>query len=189
MAYLPVGLSLKCRKILLVGGGEVAYSKFDKIIQFEPDSLTLIAKEFNPKYFDLSNCKYQLIKKSFEESDLDGIDFVIVAIDDQKIQREIYQMCRSKKIMCNCVDLLDCCDFIFTAFVKKEDIVISINTNGKVPGLSAVLKDEIEKKLPVNLQEIFEELVKLRASLTPGKERMNFIRNKAKELIALGNLK
>ena len=70
-----------------------------------------------------------------------------------------------------------------------KNVVISINTNGKVPGLSAVLKDQIESTLPKNLKEIFDELVHLRASLTPGKERMNIIRNKAKELMQIGDIK
>ncbi len=189
MAYLPVGLSLKGKNILLVGGGEIAYFKYDKIVQFEPENLIVVAKEFNPKYFNLNYNKFQFKQKAFEENDLVDIDYVIVAIEDQVIQREIYQICKAKKILCNCVDLLDCCDFIFTAFVKKDDIVISINTNGKVPGLSAVLKDQIESTLPKNLKEIFNELVQLRASLTPGKERMNIIRNKAKELMQMGDIK
>jgi len=189
VAYLPVGLSLKGKSILLVGGGEIAYFKYDKIVQFDPEKLVVVAKEFNSKYFNINDCQFQLKQKAFDESDLIGVDYVIVAIEDQIIQREIYQICRSKKILCNCVDLIDCCDFIFTAFVKKDDIVISINTNGKVPGLSAVLKDHLEEKLPKNLKEIFDELVHLRSSLTPGKERMNIIRNKAKELMQIGDLK
>jgi precorrin-2 dehydrogenase/sirohydrochlorin ferrochelatase len=117
------------------------------------------------------------------------VDVVIVAIDDQNLQREIYHQCQKRKILCNCVDLLDCCDFIFTAYIKKDDLVISINTNGAVPGLSAVLKNHIEKFIPSNIEQILNSLKEYRNGLAPGKARMKLVREKAERMLSEGDCK
>lgn len=185
MSYLPIGLNLKDKNILLVGGGEIAFQKLEKLIQFYPKTIKIISKEVSEEILQIKRNDDLIVLKEVEVSDLDDVDYVIVAIDDQVRQREIYQQCRQRKILCNCVDLLDCCDFIFNAYVKKDDVIISISTNGKVPGLSAVLKNYIEQSLPTNLTEIFEELLQMRKSLNPGKERMKKIRARASELLGV----
>lgn len=186
MSYLPCGINLSGKTILLIGGGEIASEKMEKLIQFSPMKVNVITREISKGLQNLLRVNDILFLKEFEEADLNDVDIVIVAIDDKVRQREIYDICRNKKILCNCVDLLDCCDFIFNAFVKKDDVIISISTNGKVPGLSAVLKKHIEQNLPKNLTEIFDELLQMRKSLKPGKERMQKIRQRASELLELG---
>lgn len=185
MSYLPIGLNLKNKNILLVGGGVIAYQKLEKLIQFFPQRIRIVAKNISNEVNQMARAEDEIVSREFTIEDLENTDFVIVAIDDQSKQREIYQLCQQRKILCNCVDLLDCCDFIFNAYVKKDDIIISISTNGKIPGLSAVLKNYIEQNLPKNLPEIFDELVLMRRTMSPGADRMKKIREKASELLGM----
>ena len=75
--------------------------------------------------------------------------------------------------------MLDCCDFIFPSLVKRGDITIAINSNGLLPGFSAVLRGYLEETLPLGIERTFNELVELRRSLPPGPKRMQYIREQA----------
>lgn len=189
MSYLPVGLNLGKLRVLLVGGGEIAYFKYTKLLEFSPEKLTVISKNFNQDFQKIRADRSQFVEREYRVSDLFDVDVVIVAIDDQNLQREIYHQCQERKILCNCVDLLDCCDFIFTAYIKKDDLVISINTNGVVPGLSAVLKNHIEKFIPSNIEQILNSLKEYRNSLAPGKRRMKLVREKAESMLSESDYK
>ena len=118
-------------------------------------------------------------KRPFMDSDIDGMDLVIVAIDDIPLQSYVYSLCQARKILCNCVDDLDHCDFIFSSLIQKGDITIAINTSGKVPGFGVALKDYINSVLPENMEGILKELMYLRSSLPKGKERMQRIREES----------
>lgn len=178
-SYFPVSLRFDNKKILLVGAGNISAFKLDKIQLYNPKLIRVIAREFTAPFLKIKQEQVECIQKSFATEDIDGFDIVIVAIEDHELQREIYQLCQQKNILCNCVDLIDCCDFIFPSIVKRGDITIAINSNGRLPGFSAVFKTYIEKLLPVRIEEKFEEIVRLRSELPPGPERMKTIRQKA----------
>lgn len=177
MQFFPTLLRFDDKSVLLVGGGDISLFKLQKIISFGPNKIKIISKEFGQEFQNFKNV--ELVQKEFESSDLVGIDLAIIAIDDKEKQREIYNICKKQNILCNCVDLLDCCDFIFPSIVKRGDISISISTNGKVPGLSAVLREYFESLIPSDLENVLKELTILRESLVPGKERMQKIREAA----------
>lgn len=180
-SYFPISYRIDDKSVLLIGGGSISDFKFQKIASFGPKRLRVIAKEFTKSFNKIENPCFEYVEKSFDFNDVEGFDIVIVAIDDANLQREIYKHCNSKKIFCNCVDLIDCCDFIFPSIVKRGDINIAVNTNGLLPGFSAVMKTYLEKILPNNLENEFYKIVELRKNLSPGKERMQLIRKKAQD--------
>lgn len=175
--YFPVLLNIADKKILLVGAGEVAAFKFNKICEYNPLLLKVVSLAFSPKIRSGETSFCQLIQKKFEMSDLDGMDIVIVGVNDLVLQQEIYDECNRRKILCNCVDEINRCDFIFSSTIKRGDIVISVSSSGKAPGFSVAIKDYIESLLPANLEEKLKEVMELRKSLPVGKERMALIRS------------
>lgn len=177
--YFPISYRIDDKKILLIGAGSISNFKFQKIIDYHPELVRVIALDFKDSFLKVERDGIEYIQKHFEVQDVVGFDMVIVAIEDVQLQRSIYQLCNSQKIFCNCVDLIDCCDFIFPSLVKRGDISVAINSNGLLPGFSAVMRTYIDKLLPQNIEKEFYALVELRKSLTPGKERMQLIRQKA----------
>lgn len=181
MSYFPVALKLNDKRVLLVGGGSIASFKLKKLKLFNLDKLVCVSIHFSEEFKSYCDGSEERHERSFDFSDLDHSDLVIVAIDDPQLQREIYQKCQEKRILCNCVDLLDCCDFIFPSIVKRGDITIAITSNGLVPGFSAVLREYLEKMLPPEIEKGFLQVLEIRKSLPAGKERMKLIRQKATE--------
>lgn len=182
-SYFPVGLKFDDKEILLVGGGEIALFKFQKLVQFKPKKIKCIAKNFLPEFYSAKNIGVEIIQREFSYGDLDGQDIVIVAIDDSEMQKRIYDECQKKKLLCNCVDLLECCDFIFPSLVKRGDVTVAITSNGLLPGFSAVLRKYIDEILPSNMEKTFSELTDLRQKLPPGPKRMQIIREEAEKYL------
>jgi precorrin-2 dehydrogenase/sirohydrochlorin ferrochelatase len=175
MALFPLFVDIKGKKILIIGGGIVALRKIEKLIPFEPD-LKVISKDFHPQtYRFIEENSIPFEKRAFSFSDLEGVDIVIVAVDDLDLQKEIFDRTRGKNILVNSVDSPDYCDFIFPAYIKKGDIVIGITTSGNLPGLSAKLRKHIEKTLPEDLESIFKQIKKIREELPKGEKRQKMI--------------
>ncbi len=183
MALFPLFISLKNKKILIVGGGDVALRKIEKLIPFEPE-IKVVSKDFPEKTISLLkkyNIPYE--KRAFRYTDLENTDIVIVAVNNLELQKDIYNYTRGKNILVNSVDSPDYCDFIFPAYVKKGDLVIGITTSGKVPGLSGKIRKKIEKCLPEDIEQILEEIYKIRNSLPKGKERQEKILSLVEKLV------
>lgn len=186
-SYFPLGLRFDNKRVLLVGGGNIAVFKLKKLLMFNPEKLICVSKDFSDEFKKENINKMDLFQREFHFEDLSEVDVVIVAIDDPELQRSIYNQCQKLKVLCNCVDLLDCCDFIFPSIVKRGDITIAVNSNGLLPGFSAVMRNYLEEILPFEIEKTFKELVELRKSLPPGPKRMEFIREQAEKCFnALG---
>ena len=178
-SYFPMALRFDNKRILLVGGGNIAVFKLKKLVLFNPLALICVSKKFSEEFVNENVEPMEMFEREFSFEDLENVDVVIVAIDDPELQRKIYKKCQEMKVLCNCVDLLDCCDFIFPSLVKRGDITIAVNSNGRLPGFSAVMKNYLEEILPIGMEKTFKELVELRNSLPPGPKRMEFIREQA----------
>ncbi|WP_456401096.1 precorrin-2 dehydrogenase/sirohydrochlorin ferrochelatase family protein [Persephonella sp.] len=175
MALFPLFINLAEKKILIVGAGNVALRKIEKLIPFTKN-IKVVAKETLKEVEELCKReKIELIKKEFSLEDLNGIDIAIVAVDNIELQKMIFNFCRSKGILVNSVDSPDYCDFIFPAYVKRGDIVIGITTSGKAPGLSGKLREIIEKNLPPNIENLLEELSEIRKKEEKGERRQKLI--------------
>jgi precorrin-2 dehydrogenase/sirohydrochlorin ferrochelatase len=182
MALFPMFVDIEGKNILIVGAGEVALRKIEKLIPFKP-KLTVVAKEIVreeiKKLAEENNI--HLIERNFLFTDIDGKEIVIVAVDDINLQREIYNYCVRRKIPVNSVDSPNYCTFIFPAYVKRGDIVVGITTSGNAPGLSGRLRKLIENYLPEDLENILDELIKIRESMPKGEERQEVIKKLVEE--------
>lgn len=182
-SYFPMGLRFDDKKVLLIGGGDISLFKFQKLIQFNPLKIKCVSRKFRPEFYEKYETSIEIVQKDFDFGDLDECHIVIVAVDDANLQKKIYEECQQKKLLCNCVDLLECCDFIFPSIVKRGHISIAINSNGLLPGFSAILRKYIDSILPENLEEAFQDLVLLRKSLPSGPKRMQTIRESAEKYL------
>lgn len=183
MAYFPAFLKFDDKKILIVGGGNVALEKLEHLLDFT-HNITLIASNFNEASMNLiqqNNLTHYV--KAYEKGDIKGFDIVIAAIDNFELQEEIYLETRQYPCLCNCVDLQKYCDFIFPSYVKKGDLTIAISTGGASPAMAKQLRIYLSKLIPSSVVEFLHEMKEFRKTLPKGKERMEFLDKKAKEYI------
>ncbi|WP_457598053.1 precorrin-2 dehydrogenase/sirohydrochlorin ferrochelatase family protein [Hydrogenimonas sp.] len=183
MAYFPAFIKLDGMKILVVGGGHIAGEKIEKLLDFTKE-ITVVAPEVNEatqQMIDTSGLT--LLRRAYRPGDIEGFGIVVVAVDDLDLQREIYEACQSRHILCNSVDSVDYCDFIFPSYTKKGALTVAFSTSGISPSVAKYLRRSIERIIPDSIAGFLEEMRELRASLPKGKERMKMLDEKAKAYI------
>ncbi len=167
----------------MVGGGRIAKEKLQRLLDFTCN-ITVIASNISEDTRELAKShRLKFIERHYEKGDVEGFDIVIVAVDDVTLQKEIYEECRAHRILCNSVDSVDYCDFIFPSYIKKGPLTIAFSTSGISPSVAKYLRKSIEKAIPDSIVEFLEEMKELRSSLPKGKERMKMLDEKARAYI------
>lgn len=166
MAYFPMFIDLKGKKIIIIGGGKVAYRKVTKLLPFEAE-ITIIAPDVCSEIQELLNDNSNLILKNrhFETEDIKNAFLVISATNNSSTNQQVAQICKNQNIPINSVDDIENCTFLFPALIKKESLVIGCSTSGKAPDIAAFVKNTIEQNLPQNIDQIVEILGILREEL------------------------
>ncbi|MBV6492896.1 MAG: Siroheme synthase [Turneriella sp.] len=185
---LPLSFNLLDKKIVLVGGGRVALEKFSQLAK-TGCVLTVIAPSFCAEFAEALKNPHQakiiIHERFFQDEDVDGAYMVFSAIDDVRVSEAIFQLCRSQKILINSADNKNFCDFYTTAVIERGSVQISVSTQGRFAGLSALLRRHIENLFPEELDDAWEEVFALRersVTLCSDNEKKSVILNIVKEL-------
>jgi len=162
MGYFPFFVDLTGAPGLVVGGGEVALRKVEKLLPYGP-ALTVAAPRICPRLREMPGLA--LAERRFRPEDLEGMAFAIAATDDPAVDHEVAGLCRRRSIPVNVVDDPGACSFLFPALVKRGDLSIGISTGGASPTAAKYLKEQISAVLPEGLEEILAYLNALRPEL------------------------
>ncbi|MCG8377788.1 MAG: bifunctional precorrin-2 dehydrogenase/sirohydrochlorin ferrochelatase [Chlorobiales bacterium] len=125
--FLPVNVRIDDKKILFVGGGNIAMHKIQTVEQYTRN-ITVVAPEIHD---ELRGKGFELVCKEYEEGDLDGFFLVYAATDSIEVNRRIKKDAAARGIMVNVVDNRELSDFISPAIFKDEEMTVAISSNGQ----------------------------------------------------------
>ncbi|WP_422079293.1 precorrin-2 dehydrogenase/sirohydrochlorin ferrochelatase family protein [Sulfurimonas sp.] len=183
MAYFPAFIKLDNQKILIVGGGHIAYEKLEHLLDFTQD-ISIISLDLSG---DMSKCieknKLSYEKRAYKEGDISEFGIVIIALDDIPLQAKIFAESKKYNCLCNSVDSVDYCDFIFPSYIKKDDLTIAVSTSGASPAMAKHLRIYLQNLIPDTIGDFLKEMKNLRKTLPKGKERMKMLDEKAQKYI------
>ncbi|MFT7036902.1 MAG: siroheme synthase-like protein [Cyclobacteriaceae bacterium] len=164
----PVFLKLETLSLLIVGGRYIGLEKLEAVLANSPATkIKIVAAEFNEELREVAN-QYDTItleEKTFEESDLDGMELVILGTNDNDLNAEIKKMTKARGLLCNVADKPDLCDFYLSSVVQKGDLKIAISTNGKSPTVAKRIKEFLNEEIPNSIQEVLENMGAIRDKL------------------------
>ncbi|HTM97351.1 MAG TPA: bifunctional precorrin-2 dehydrogenase/sirohydrochlorin ferrochelatase, partial [Pedobacter sp.] len=155
-------------RTLVIGGGPVALEKLTAILKnSEQTNISLVAKEVSPAISELvlRYPKLKIDQKSYDSSDLNDIDIVFVATNDNILNEEIREDAHQRGLLINVADKPALCDFYLGSVVKKGDLKIAISTNGKSPTIAKRLKQLLAESLPDELDTTLQQMSSLREQL------------------------
>lgn len=164
MAYFPMFIDLENKKVLVVGGGMVAFRKVQKLLSYGA-KMTVISPEIVDNFEKIQGLIIK--KRQLEMKDLEQDDFeiVIAATDEKVLNRQIAQCCREQNIPVNVVDDQEQCSFIFPALVQQGNLSVGISTGGASPTAAIYYKERIQEMVPDNIEEILDWLEEKRQQL------------------------
>lgn len=164
----PVFLKLNTLQVLLVGAGNVGLEKLMSLLTNSPQChITIVATQVSPEIalLVLENEYIKLREKSFEASDLEDADLVIVATNNHPLNEIIRLEAKKRRLLVNFADKPSLCDFYLGAVVKKGDLKVAISTNGKSPTMAKRIKEDLEKTLPEDVDTAIQQLHLVRNKL------------------------
>ncbi len=193
MAYFPMFVDMTDRPCLIVGGGNVAYRKVLVMLDFGA-KVTVVAEDIceelrNLIADDIANenkpgsdtadrekgqtdsdvaDRITVVKRKFDQKDCNGMQIVIAATDDNALNHEIAEYCKSKGIMVNAVDQKADCSFIFPSYIKEKNLVAAFSSGGNSPVLAQYLKGKEQEILTPFLGELNEYMGQIREAVLSG---------------------
>ncbi|KAF5964737.1 siroheme synthase [Fusarium coicis] len=164
---LILAWQIKHKKVLVVGGGEVAAGRILNCLNADANVTVVCPKSgLNDEVaYRVSEGQVAHVDRVFEPEDLDGANMVLVAIDDPAASTVIWKLCKERRIPANIADVPPECDFYFGSIHRDGPLQIMVSTNGKGPRLAAAIRQFIAKQLPKNAGNAIETIGELRLRL------------------------
>lgn len=144
----PTFLRLKGRNVVLVGGGRVAAGKLPGLLT-EGAQVTVVAPEIRP---ELEQAGVVLVRRRFEERDLDGAWYVVAAAPPD-VNRQVLDAAERRQLFVNAVDDPAHATAYAGGVVRRDGVTIAISTNGRAPALAGLLREALDAWLPGDLDE------------------------------------
>lgn len=164
----PVFIKLHTLQTLLVGAGPIGLEKLTTLLSNSPlAQIKIVALEIIPEVEELSRDlpNVQIQQKAFEVQDLDDVNLVIAATNNDTLNLEIRAAAKERKLLVNFADKPALCDFYLGSVVKKGDLKIAISTNGKSPTVAKRLKELLNESLPEDIDLALQQMAALRLTL------------------------
>ena len=148
MNTFPLFFKLDNRKVLIVGGGDVALRKAD-LLSRAGAAITIVAPDICEELQALlQDDKHELIYEHYNKKYMQGARVIIAGTDIEALNHQVHADATELNIPVNVVDTPPLCDFIFPAIVDRNPIVIGISSNGKAPVLARLLRARLETLIP-----------------------------------------
>ena len=143
--FFPVSIDLNNKNVLVIGAGKIALRKIETLLNYNCN-INVITKEIlEEKFLELEkNNKIKIFKnQEFEEKFLENIFLVVVATDNEILNKKISNLCISKNILVNNISSKDDMNVRFMSIYEKDDIQIAISANGN-PKKAVEIKNKIK---------------------------------------------
>ncbi len=166
MNYYPVNLNIEKKKCVVVGGGKVATRKAKKLMECGA-TVFIISPVFSKTLVDFSKKtdRMHLFKKKYEPCDLDEAFIVIAATNSKKTNLKINQDAKKRLILLNIADAPALCDFTVPASIIRGDLLITISTGGKSPGLAKKIRSNLENEFSKEYADLINLIGSVRDKL------------------------
>ena len=147
MHSLPLFLDPASVHCLIVGGGEVAMRKLTTLLDAAVDC-RVVAPTLTAGMAELvTNRSLAHECRGFEAGDLNGMNLVIAATDDEATNREVHRLATEAGVWINAVDDLGNSTAIFPSIVNRDPVTVAISTAGHSPTLARRIRAQIETVL------------------------------------------
>jgi precorrin-2 dehydrogenase/sirohydrochlorin ferrochelatase len=161
--------------VVVVGGGAVAARKVQALLDAGARTTVISPTIVHEIETQAQAGAITLLRRPYQEGDLEGAFLVIAATDDQAINHAVWEEAKQRGCLVNVVDDPDHCNFILPAIVKRGELSVAISTGGASPALARRLREQLEDFVGPEYGILADLLAELRPALLsrfdPGEAR------------------
>lgn len=141
--FMPISIDVKGKKIVIIGGGAVAWHKIESLTKFA-DNIWVIGKEVSDK---IKNAGVNYIEKEYDKSDLEGALIVYAATNIRELNHQVKEDGHAINLLVNTVDKPSECDFVSPAIYRKDFISVAVSSNAQSVYKAIEVRNFIKDKL------------------------------------------
>jgi precorrin-2 dehydrogenase/sirohydrochlorin ferrochelatase len=162
VGYYPIFVEMEGRRVLLVGGGNVAHEKIGKLVDASADVTVVAPALIEPVRVIVEEHGCQWLARPYETGDVEGYEVVMVATDDGAVNARVASEARALGIWVNAADDVEHCDFILPSLAKRGRIALAASTGGASPALARWLRERLEEFLDDEVVALGDLLAEVR---------------------------
>src|SRR6266851_2674280 len=157
VAYFAAFLDLVRKKVVVVGGGNVATTKVRALLLCQPAPLVVVAPEVSAFIRRAAEAgRVQWRQREYAADDLQDATLAFGATDDRGLNARVAADARRLGVAVLAVDDVPNCDFIAPALVRRGDVTIAISTGGRSPAMARRTRELLERTLPGSWGDVLE---------------------------------
>ena len=162
-SYLPVGLRMDGRRVVVLGGDAEAATKVEKLLAAKADT-TVISGSVVPAIEERAvEGAITLVRRDYRKGDLARAFAAFVC--DVRFAVPARAEASRRGVLLNVLDRTDLCDFIATAYFVRDGLQIAVHSSGKSAALARRIREEMEKRYGEAFAELTRSLGDLRSEL------------------------
>ncbi len=147
--FYPVNLNLSGKKVLVIGGGNVASRKVKILLEYKAE-ITILSPKISGTIKELAESgQIKLLNRTFRDGDIKGFDIVFYAATGTSLAKKVAAEAKLEGALLNSAVSPKLSDFYLPAKFERGSLTISISSEGKAPFYV--------KHIRKRLEEIFTE--------------------------------
>jgi siroheme synthase-like protein len=143
MKYLPIGLDVRGRDCIVVGGGQVGARKASNLVRAGA-AVTVVSPQVTEELAELAEeGRIRWVRARYQESHLDGAFLAVAATGDDEVNARLVLVARERKVLvCDASDA-GRSEVIFGALHQTDNLTLAVFTDGRDPALARRTRDRI----------------------------------------------
>lgn len=137
----PVNLDLTGRRALVVGGGPVAARKIRGLLAAGAE-ITVVAPDAIDEIADEHRVRWH--QRPYRRGEVASYRLAVTATGDPTVDGQVFWDAEAADVWLNSADDPEHCSFTLPAVTTREDLQVTVSTNGRSPAVAAWLRRTID---------------------------------------------
>ncbi len=158
---IPIALDPRHSRLGIAGNGKLALRRLQALRLAGAETIQVFADAPVPALVELAG--NYLHRRLPEAAELAALHAIWIADLPEAAAADLAQASRAAGVLVNSEDRPEYCDFHSVAEIRRKDLLLTVSTNGKAPGLAGVIRQNLETCFGPEWAERVEEVAALRA--------------------------
>jgi len=161
----PVQLRLEGQSVLVVGAGDVAGRKVERLVAAGAD-VTVVAPEVEPSLRELHTAgRITLEQRAYDPGEAAEYRLVVAATGIREVEEQVARDAQRAGVFVNVADVPDLCTFYLPALVRRGRLQITIATEGAAPFAARRLRERLQMHFGPNWEPWLESATAFRMAV------------------------